>query len=127
MKAEFGYGNYGSAYITQCIEEGIWILILVGECYMLWCIRKKSFNRIFAWLYMLSLGCVLVIVPCLGIYYGLPFFRVLKPDDSSIYWIFIGVANVCFIIMLLQAYFFNKKNIPTNPVNILDDYADKFN
>lgn len=125
-KAKFGYGDYRSAFVDQCIEVGILILVLVAESIILWRIRKRPFRKVFAWGYILSLSWVLVILPFLNFaIYGHILSIVFRPN-VKLYWSFIGIAHIFLAIMLVQACFRKKKFVPTDPSNILDDYADKF-
>ncbi len=108
-------------FIRESMRAGTTILVLIGESIIFWRIRKKRYNRWLTIGYILPLIFILVVLPIMALRMGIPF-DWLVPNDM-LYWTGIGIAHVFLAIMVWQS---RKKKafIPTNPANILDDYAE---
>jgi hypothetical protein len=109
----------------ETVQQGITVLILMAEGIVLWRIRKTNYARMLALGYVLPLLFILVYLPVMGVLYKM-IFHMLIPT-ATLYWIGLGVSHTFFAIMLWQARYRKTKFTQTDPANILDDYADKFN
>ena len=116
--------NYASlSFVRKIVEGGITILVLTVECVAFWRVRRKRYWKAFAWVYISLLFCALVALPVWGLAV-IRFVYLLSPH-VPLYWYLVALAHVCFILLLVQAYFRQKEFMPTDADNILDDYSEE--
>jgi predicted lysophospholipase L1 biosynthesis ABC-type transport system permease subunit len=105
--------------IIECI---ILVMVLIGECVVLWRVRKRKYWKILAWAHAFLLLLALAVLPFWALAEIQPMYLV-RPH-IPLYWILMGLAYLCFIIVLFQVWFRQPAFVPTDSDNILDDYAE---
>lgn len=120
---------------TVFISQAIILSILVAEGITFWKIRKKAFNRKFAWAYIICLLLAIIIVPVLNILFGVwaDYFsdsmetvRTTRQILSMLSGGSLIAAHVFFVLVLISAF----RKRPTLPVSetegadLLEDYAN---